>query len=113
MLMIDAAPQVWKTHESTGCRFKIKPLEPETNQALLKECRTATGDFNAIQYNGRVVEAVVVEWEGPGVGGMPAEPTADNKRKLGERFPTISGFLFQQATDVRMFLDEVDAAKNA
>lgn len=113
MLNIDANPQQWVTHEPTGCRFKIKPLDLRTNQALVKECRDAAGEQDAVQYNGRVVDAVVLDWEGVGAGGVLAAPTADNKRKLGERIPSLSGFLYQKATDVRMFLDEADAAKNA
>lgn len=114
MLNLNANPQVWVHHEETDTEYLIQPLDPRRNQKLLKEARDPKkGDVDFIKHNGLIVNEVVLEWKR--VGGPEGElpPTDENKRKLGEKFPPVAQFLFQQATDIKLFVDEVDAAKNA
>lgn len=112
MLRIDADPQVWVIHDETGAEFLIRPMEPRLNQKLLKRSRDKKGDIDFVTHNGLVVEEVVVDWKGVGgaAGGMPASD--ENKRTMGEKFPVLANWLFTQSTDIGLFCDEVDAAKN-
>lgn len=114
MLNLNADPQVWVTHEESGCEFLIRPLDPRANQKLLKAARDPKkGEVDFIKHNGLVVDHVVIEWKGVGGNGAELPPTEENKKKLGEKFPPIANFLFQRATDIKLFCDEVDEAKNA
>lgn len=112
MLRLDAKPQLWVTHDDSGCEFLIGPITPRDNQKLLKAAKDKKGEIDYIVHNGLTVDFCVVEWKH--VGGPEGElpPTEENKKKLGEKFPSIANFLFRQATDIKMFCDEVDAAKN-
>lgn len=112
MLRLDANPRVRVVHEESRCEFFIRPLDPRTNERLLKEARNDQGEFDPIKYNGLVVDAVVMEWGGVGAAGVEAPTSTENKRALGEKFPAISGFLFRKATDIRLWCDEVETAKN-
>lgn len=113
MLNLHAKPQVWVTHDESGCEFEIVPLDPRDNQKMLKKSRDKKGDLDHLSYNGLVVNAVVVDWKGVGGSGELLPPTEENKRALGEKFPLIASFLFGRATDISLFIEEEDAAKNA
>lgn len=113
MLRLDASPQVTVSHDETGCEFTLKHIHPRDNQKMLKRAKDKrTGEVDFIVYNGLVVDAAVIEWAGVGgaAGELPA--TEEHKRTLGEKFPSIANFIFGKATDVKLFCDEVDAAKN-
>lgn len=112
MLRLDAMPQVWVTHEETGAEFEIRPLDPKDNQKLVKRARDKKGDFDGLVYNGLVVDYVVLNWRGIGgaTGELPA--STENKVRTGERFPKIANWLHEQATDIKLFVEEMEDGKN-
>lgn len=113
MLNLNADPQVWVTHEESGCEFLIRPLDPRENQKLRKRATDRKGVFDFIAHNGLLVDHLVIEWSRVGGPGGELPPTEENKKKLGEKFPGIANFIFERATDIKLFCDEVDEAKNA
>lgn len=110
----DLVPQVWVDHEATGTRFLIRPVEPKDAQRLLKAARDKTsGELDNVKYNGLAAAHLITDWEGVGQDGALAPCSTAARVKFGERFGRIVSFLMDRATDMKMFSDEVDAAKNA
>lgn len=115
MLSIDdILPKVWVTHEETGTRYLIKPVEPRDAQRLLKAARDKkTGELDNVKYNGLAADHMIEDWEGVGTKAAPAACTPEARVKFGERFGRIVSFLMDRATDMKLFSDEAEAGKNA
>ncbi|MBI5920260.1 MAG: hypothetical protein HY847_01275 [Betaproteobacteria bacterium] len=125
MLNLNAKPRVWITHEETGARFEIQPITPRDTQRLQKQAKDKSGEIDYVTYNGLLVEFAVLDWEfvgGPD-GPLPPTPSAEykgsgpppvpgNKYRLGEKFQSIANFIHLKAIDVKLFVDEVEEAKN-
>ncbi|MFT3964119.1 hypothetical protein [Propionivibrio sp.] len=110
----DIIPQVWVTHEDTGTRYLIQPLQPRDGQRLLQAARNKkTGEIDHVTYNGLVAEHIVRDWDGVGDKGVATPCTPEARIRFGERFGRIVGFLIEKAVDPALFSDEAEAGKNA
>lgn len=112
MLNLNATPQVKIEHEETGTSYLIRPILPRDNQKLMKQARDKKGDLDYVSFNGLLVAFAVIEWWGVGGPDGSLPPSDENKKALGEKFPVISNFVNAKATDIKLFVDEVKAAKN-
>lgn len=112
MLRLDTNPQVWVKHDETGAEFLIKAIEPRDNQKLIKQARDKKGEVDFIVHNGLICDHAIVEWKGIGDGNGEIAASPENKKKLGEKFGPLSNWIFQQATDIKLFMEETRAGKS-
>ena len=110
----DLVPQVWVEHKETGTRYLIRPVEPKDAQRLLKAARDKeSGELDNVKYNGLAAAHLICQWEGVSQSGAAASCSTEGRVKFGERFGRIVSFLMDRATDMKMFSDEAEEAKNA
>lgn len=115
MLLLDRVErQIEITHEGTGAKFALRPLEPRRHASLQNQCRDRRNPdiVDYVKLNGLIAKEIILEWEGVGDKNGAVECTDENKIKFGERYSgTVMPDLVDRATDVKLFQDEVDAAK--
>lgn len=72
----------WFTDEDTGARFKVAPMDPETEEQFNRESMDDQGRFNVIAFYGRVVQRFLKDWEGFTDQGNPSPCNEENRRLL-------------------------------
>ncbi len=106
---------IWKTHPESGLRFKVAPLDPETDQRFNRESVNDAGGFDLLAFYGRVVNHCLKDWEGFCDQGQPAPCNEANRNLLLKHNSTTFGpFICAAARGLDHFLQEQkEEAKNA
>lgn len=107
------ADAAWFTHEETGARFKVSPMDAETDQRFNRESTSDDGRFDLLAFYGRVVQNHLKDWEGFNDQGNPAPCNEENRRLMMKFNATRFGpFICASARSLDHFREvEVDAAK--
>ena len=115
LLLNPASEAKWCTHDDTGARFNIRPIDPAKYEEIRRKSLRSDKSLDISRWGANFAAAAIADWEGVGSKIAPAECCEETLRIFGaNQAVNIMPWVIEQATSLEQYRDEEEAAaKNA
>jgi hypothetical protein len=106
---------LWKTHDPSGARFEIMPLQGQLDQEITDRCTNFAGAVNMHAFGQELAPHIIRNWEGMGdaSGCLPCNPE-NLKLFVESHCLSIMPWVIRTARSLEFYRqEEIEQAKNA